>query len=137
MTAARRGVLEFVESCGKNVAPGSLGVTATLTDLGTSEFYYYKVSIKEFNQYCKKLGGKGTYIKNGLLAKMLSYCTDYMQSQKEVYDKAYRYSFKETPKSPNAIQTAVGGFISVVRGNGSDEIEVRKDQLSPKDPERI
>ena len=40
------------------------------------------------------------HIKNGLLAKMLSYCTEYMQSQKEVYDKAYRYSFKETPKSP-------------------------------------
>lgn len=93
------GVLEFVEHMtkakGSDLELGKYGVTAKVTQMDVeARFNYYKVNVVKFKKYCQKSGGKGLHYKNGMLAKMLSYTTDYMQSQKDVYDKAYRYSLK-------------------------------------------
>ena len=38
-------------------------------------------------------------LKNGIFAKMLSYCTDYMRNQIEVYDQAVNYEKESARQS--------------------------------------
>ena len=97
------GVLEFIALCTKADNKENLGkinVTASVNSLGANgEFSYYQLNVKQFLLYVAKSGGKGLMLKNGIFAKMLSYCTDYMRNQIEVYDQAVNYEKESARQS--------------------------------------
>ena len=128
------GVLEFIDRCTKsdNVDMGKINVTAQVSSLGNNkEFVYYALNVKQFNVYCKKQGGKGLHIKNGLFAKMLSYCTDYMRGQIEVYDKAYEIA-KASTKQPGETE---GTPRQSFPGNRMSEVDDEMVDMSENDSE--
>ena len=132
------GVLEFIAVCTKDDQKeylGKINVTSTVTSLGVDrEFVYYQLNVKQFLAYVGKQGAKGLMLKNGIFAKMLSYCTDYMRNQIEVYDQAINYE-KESARQSEETR---GGEAEATPGgvmNRPSEVDDEMVDMSENDSE--